>query len=173
MNEFNKLSYCFFVLVREVFKYFSFVFLIKTCNSDSKTPKPCFHNFHRNKKAPKHLRKPQKLFFSFFFSSLKELLSFRKLRKAHVEAAEVEDTPQIKINKIKSDSCITTKTYTSEHIFVETEFLPLRKRSFQVNMDCLWSARNAECAEIFIFFSLAYPRWLREIFAIVRKRKHH
>lgn len=96
-----------------------------------------------------------KLFFlplTFFF---KELLSFRKFRKAHVEAV-VDDSPQTKINKIKSDSCITTKTYTSEHIFIETEFLPLRKRSFQVNMVLMSRAECGMCWMFYHFF-LAFP----------------
>lgn len=59
-------------------------------------------------------------------------MSFRKLRKAYVEAAD--DTTQIKINKIKSESSVTTKTFINDQIFVETEFLPHRKRLFQVNM---------------------------------------
>lgn len=68
--------------------------------------------------------------FIFIFS--KELLSFRKLKKAHVEAAD--NTAQIRINKIKSESSVTTKTFINEQMFVETEFLPRRLKSFQVNM---------------------------------------
>lgn len=34
------------------------------------------------------------------------------------------NTPEIKVDLIKSDSAVTTRTFINEQVFLETEFLP-------------------------------------------------
>jgi hypothetical protein len=96
----------------------------------------------------------------------KELLSLSKLRKAHVEAAD--ESSQIRTNKIKSESTVTTETFINEQMFIETEFLPTkprRMRLFQVNMVLM---RSVECGMLYLFPSLtALKRFCN------RHKRHH
>lgn len=73
-----------------------------------------------------------------FYLHFKELMSFRKPKKAHDDDPKL-DLPQITVSQVKSDETITTRTLIDEHMFVETEFLPIRPRrqrsiSAQVNI---------------------------------------
>lgn len=59
---------------------------------------------------------------------MKEILSFRKLRKessnSSGEVKQRRRLPDIKVDLIKSASSVTTRTFVNDQVFVETEFLP-------------------------------------------------
>lgn len=68
-------------------------------------------------------------FFVTFFCLSKELLSFRKLRKESSNSEtkhqqQQKRLPEIKVDLIKSESAVTTRTFVNDQVFVETEFLP-------------------------------------------------
>lgn len=43
---------------------------------------------------------------------------------------------RIKVNQTRTETTVTTKTFTNEQMFIETEFLPRSIREPQVNIYC-------------------------------------
>lgn len=77
-------------------------------------------------------------------------MSFRKPKKAHADDDPKLDLPQITVSQVKSDETVTTRTLIDEHMFVETEFLPIRPRrqrsiSAQVNIWLRYLVWREEC----------------------------